>query len=346
MLTAPRHSGRNLRGGRAFAALFAALAAFTATAAVADYPQAQTLLEADRTVAGEAFRYPAEAPPRVTAVIVTVAPGSSTGWHRHGVPMFAYLLSGELEVEYATGRRAVLRAGDALMEAMTVAHVGTNLGGEPARVLAVFMGTADSVKTVAAAAPDTPPPSPAATATPDLVDLAEADPALRLDIRYATPNNFMGAAVYPAARALLQRPAAEALRRAHQRLRAQGYGIAVLDAYRPWRVTRMMWDRFPAQRAYLADPLQGSRHNRGAAVDVTLFDVATGAEVDMPSAYDDFSERAHPDYAGGTAAQRAARDRLRAAMEAEGFSVYPNEWWHFDYRDWQSYPVLDQPIVP
>jgi len=185
----------------------------------------------------------------------------------------------------------------------------------------VFMGTGESVKTVAAAAPDTPPPSPAATATPDLVDLADADPGLRLDIRYATPDNFMGVAMYPAARALLQRPAAEALKRAHERLRAQGYGIAVLDAYRPWRVTRMMWDRFPARRAYLADPLQGSRHNRGAAVDVTLFDLKTGAEVEMPSAYDDFSERAHPDYAGGTPAQREARDRLRAAMEAEGFGV-------------------------
>jgi D-alanyl-D-alanine dipeptidase len=200
--------------------------------------------------------------------------------------------------------------------------------------------------TIAVPAPGQPPASPGATRAPDLVDLAEFDPRLKLDIRYATANNFMGVAMYPAARALLQRPAAEALRRAHERLRAQGHGLVVLDAYRPWQVTRMMWDRYPRDRAYLADPLQGSRHNRGAAVDVTLSDLAGGAMTAMPSDYDDFSERAHPDYAGGDAGRRAARDRLRAAMEAEGFSVYPNEWWHFDYRDWQAWPVLNQPLAP
>jgi D-alanyl-D-alanine dipeptidase len=339
MQASARHPRSRFAGG-----LAVLLALFAVAPACADYPSARVLLETDQSVAGEPLRYPQQEPARVTAAIVTIAPGGSTGWHRHGTPMFAYLLSGELEVEYASGRRATLKAGDALMEAMAVAHVGANLGSEPARVLAVYMGAAGAEKAVAAAAPDTPPASPAASAVPDLVDLAEFDPRLKLDIRYATTNNFMGVAMYPAARALLQRPAAEALRLAHERLRAQGYGIVVLDAYRPWQVTRSMWDKHPRDRAYLADPLQGSRHNRGAAVDVTLFELATGAEVGMPSAYDDFSARAHPDYAGGTAAQRAARDRLRAAMEAEGFSVYANEWWHFDYRDWQSYPVLNQPL--
>jgi zinc D-Ala-D-Ala dipeptidase len=342
MRPAPRNTRSSLRGGLAVGALCAILAAAPAGA---DYPPVQVLLETGTTVVGETLRYPEQAPARVTAVIVNIAPGASTDWHRHGTPMFAYLLSGELEVEYAVGRRTTLRAGDALMEAMVVPHIGTNLGREPARVLAVFMGAEGAVKTIAVSPPDTPPATPAATATPDLVDLAGFAPGLRLDIRYATTNNFMSMAMYPAARTLLQRPAAEALQRAHERLRAQGYGLVVLDAYRPWQVTRMMWDRFPGDRAYLADPLQGSRHNRGAAVDVTLFDLKTDREVEMPSAYDDFSERAHPDYAGGTQAQRDARDRLRAAMEAEGFSVYPNEWWHFDYRGWQAYPVLNQPLV-
>lgn len=183
---------------------------------------------------------------------------------------------------------------------------------------------------------------PTAVRTPDLVDLAKFDPRLKFDIRYATANNFMRMPVYPAARAFLQRPVAEALRRVHERLRSQAYGLLVFDAYRPWHVTRTMWDRFPEARAYLADPLQGSRHNRGAAVDLSLFDLPSGAEVAMPSGYDDFSERAHPDYAGGEAAQRALRDLLRAAMLAEGFCVYPNEWWHFDHVDWQSYPIMDQ----
>jgi len=327
--------------------LAALLVLLAAAPACADYPPVEVLLEADRNVVGETLRYPEQAPARVTAVVVTIAPGKSTGWHRHGTPMFAYLLSGELEVEYATGRRAALKAGDAMMEAMTVPHIGANLGEAPARVLAVFMGAEGVEKTIAVPPPDTPPAAlaaPAASATVDLVDLAAFDPALKLDIRYATTNNFMATAMYPVARALLQRPAAAALQRAHERLRARGYGLVVLDAYRPWQVTRTMWDSHPRDRAYLADPLRGSRHNRGAAVDVTLFDLQTGREVEMPSAYDDFSERAHPDYAGGTPAQREARDLLRAAMEAEGFSVYANEWWHFDYRDWQSYPVLNRPL--
>jgi D-alanyl-D-alanine dipeptidase len=94
-------------------------------------------------------------------------------------------------------------------------------------------------------------------------------------------------------------------------------------------------------RAYLADPLEGSRHNRGCAVDLALFDLATGREVPMPSEYDDFSERAHPAWTGGAEDERASRDRLRAIMEAEGFTVYENEWWHFDYKGWREYPVLD-----
>lgn len=318
---------------------------FLATAASAgEYPPVQTLLETNKTIVGETLSYPGQGPAKIHAVIVNIAPGTATNWHRHGSPMFAYLLSGALEVEYAGGERMKVKAGDAFMEAMSVPHIGVNLGDTPAQVLAVYLLGGDSPKTLMLPAPDTPPASPTATRASDLVDLAGFDPRLKLDIRYATSNNFMSSVLYPTARALLQRPAAEALRRAHDRLRAQGYGLVVLDAYRPWRVTRAMWDRFPRARAFLADPLKGSRHNRGAAVDVTLFDLGSGTPVAMPSDYDEFSERAHPDFPGGTPAQRAARDRLRAAMEAEGFSVYANEWWHFDHRDWQTYPVLDQAL--
>ena len=328
---------------QALFALFFCL--ISSSARAADYPPMQVLLETGKTIVGEALHYPDQAPAKVSAVIVNISPGSSTGWHRHGVPMFAYLLSGELDIEYADGKRATVKAGDSFMEAMTVPHIGANLRNEPARVLAVFMEGGGTVKTITVPAPDIPPASPSATRTPDLVDLAEYEPRIKLDMRYATTNNFMSVAMYPAARALLQRPAAEALRSAHDRLHAKGYGLVVLDAYRPWQMTRMMWDRFPKDRAYLADPLQGSRHNRGAAVDVTLFDLNTGLLVSMPSDFDDFSERAHPDYAGGTPAQRAARDLLREAMETAGFSVYPNEWWHFDYRDWQAYPLLNRSLL-
>jgi D-alanyl-D-alanine dipeptidase len=180
---------------------------------------------------------------------------------------------------------------------------------------------------------------------PELTELVTLDPSIRLDIRYATADNFTGRPVYEQARAFLQRPAAEALVRAQARLRAQGYGLVVFDGYRPWRVTKLFWDLTPAdQKDFVADPRQGSRHNRGCAVDLSLYDLATGREVEMPSGYDDFSARAHPDYPGGTPESRARRDLLRAAMEAEGFTVYEFEWWHFDYRDWRLYPILDLPF--
>jgi D-alanyl-D-alanine dipeptidase len=180
---------------------------------------------------------------------------------------------------------------------------------------------------------------------PDLVELVTLDPTIHLDIRYASADNFTGKPVYRQARAFLQRPAAEALVRANARLREQGYGVLIFDGYRPWRVTKHFWDiTSPEKRDFVADPAKGSRHNRGCAVDLSLYELGSGREVEMPSGYDDFSERAHPDYAGGSAEARARRDLLRAAMEAEGFTVYEVEWWHFDYRDWRQYPILDAPF--
>lgn len=192
-----------------------------------------------------------------------------------------------------------------------------------------------------------PPRDREATRTPELVDLHRLDPTLRIDLRYATRDNFVGRAVYPPhARALLQRPAAEALARANARLADRGLALVVLDAYRPWSVTKLFWDLTPrAERDFVADPKQGSRHNRGCAVDVTLADRTTGRELPMPSAYDEFTERAHPTYPGGTEAERANRDLLRQTMESEGFTVYDNEWWHFDWQGWQEYPVLDVPVT-
>ncbi len=186
-----------------------------------------------------------------------------------------------------------------------------------------------------------PPIEMGAFRQPELVELTRIDPSLKLDIRYATANNFVGQPIYDSARAFLQRPAAEALTRAHRKAKARGYGFLVFDAYRPWRVTKLFWERFPDFRPYLADPANGSRHNRGCAVDLSLFDLKTGHEIQMPSAYDDFSERAHPNYKGGTASQREARDLLCALMESEGFSVYANEWWHFDCKEWREYPIMN-----
>lgn len=178
--------------------------------------------------------------------------------------------------------------------------------------------------------------------SPDLVELTTLDSTIRRDIRYATTNNFLGSVFYSQPRAFLQRPAAQALARAHRSLRALGYGLLIHDAYRPWYVTKVFWDATPvASRWLVANPARGSKHNRGAAVDLTLYDLATGWPVEMPSTYDEATPRAGADYPGGTSLQRWHRALLRRVMEAQGFVVNPTEWWHFDYRDWQKYPILN-----
>jgi D-alanyl-D-alanine dipeptidase len=191
----------------------------------------------------------------------------------------------------------------------------------------------------------TPPAESGDFKAGDLVELVSLDPGIRLDIRYATSRNFLGTPLYSQARAFLQRPAAEALVRVQRALASDGYGMLVHDAYRPWYVTRLFWDATPADKhAYVADPATGSRHNRGCAVDLTLYDLRSGRAVEMPSLYDEMSERAWPTYAGGDVDALARRDLLRRRMEAEGFSVYETEWWHFDYRDWRSYAIQNVPF--
>ncbi|MBV9924996.1 MAG: M15 family metallopeptidase [Acidobacteria bacterium] len=193
-----------------------------------------------------------------------------------------------------------------------------------------------------ARAQDGPPKEEGKFRTPDLVELIKLDRTIKLDIRYATANNFTGRPVYTEARAFLQRPAAAALVRAGRRLRMKGYGLAVFDGYRPWSVTKIFWDITPAdKKQFVADPAKGSRHNRGCAVDLTLYNLKTGREVSMPGEYDEMSEHSHINYAGGTPEQRRLRDLLRAAMEAEGFTPYEPEWWHYDFKDWRQYPILD-----
>ena len=199
---------------------------------------------------------------------------------------------------------------------------------------------ADPAKARAAALAATPPEEPAPARAADLVDLTTVDPNMRLDIRYATSNNFMGFPLYERPAAFLQRPAAEALGRAAMALRAQGFGLLIHDGYRPWFVTKMFWDATPDYaHVFVADPARGSKHNRGCAVDLTLYDLKTGQPVEMTGRYDEMSRRSFADYPGGTSRQRWARDLLRQAMEAEGFTVFPEEWWHFDYKDWREYGI-------
>jgi D-alanyl-D-alanine dipeptidase len=124
-----------------------------------------------------------------------------------------------------------------------------------------------------------------------------------------------------------------------------GYGLLIFDGYRPWSVTKLFWDVTSKEnKKFVADPKKGSRHNRGCAVDLSLYDLATGKEIQMPGAYDETSERSFPDYKGGTEEQRKMRDLLRSKMEANGFTVYEFEWWHFDFKDWKSYHIQNIPF--
>ena len=177
---------------------------------------------------------------------------------------------------------------------------------------------------------------------PELVDLTSLDATIKLDIRYASDNNFLGTPFYTSAKAFMQKPATEAVARVHKRLGEQGYGLLVFDGYRPWSVTKMFWDATPEKfHMFVADPDKGSRHNRGCAVDLTLYDRKTGKPIDMVGGYDEMSDRSYSGYPGGTSLQRWHRELLRRTMEAEGFTVYEAEWWHFDYKDWRKYPILN-----
>lgn len=190
------------------------------------------------------------------------------------------------------------------------------------------------------------PNEPGKPFRPDsLVELIKIDGTFKLDIRYATPNNFMKRTMYTQARAFLQQPAAAALVRVNTKLRKLGYGLLIFDGYRPWSVTKQFWDETPPEKhTFVADPQKGSKHNRGCAVDLSLYNIKTRKEIVMPSPYDDFTEKASPDYTGGTRTQRKMRDLLRSAMEKEGFTVDKGEWWHFDYKDWHEYRVLNLPF--
>lgn len=190
-----------------------------------------------------------------------------------------------------------------------------------------------------------PPVEPGPFRESDLVLLSEIDPRIRMDLRYASTSNFLGTRIYSEARALMQRPAADALRLVQDAVEQRGLGLVVYDAYRPWWVTWLFWEATPPEyRTFVATPSLGSRHNRGCAVDLGLVDLASGLPIPMPSGYDEFTERASADYQGGPADFIANRQLLISAMREHGFTVYHAEWWHFDYADWSRYPIENRSI--
>lgn len=178
----------------------------------------------------------------------------------------------------------------------------------------------------------------------ELVDVSRLVPGIVLDVRYATANNFMHQVLYPVARVFLRAPAARALAEVERELAASGLGLKVFDGYRPYRITERMWE--PIRNPdFVADPARGSRHNRGAAVDLTLIDLRSGAELPMPTPYDDFTVRARQDFADLSAEVLANRATLREVMVRHGFQPLSSEWWHFDFHDYERFDLTDLDLV-
>ncbi|MDA3944934.1 MAG: M15 family metallopeptidase [Bacteroidetes bacterium] len=173
-----------------------------------------------------------------------------------------------------------------------------------------------------------------------MIDLQAYIPNLVLDIRYATTNNFTGEIIYPQASAFARQPVAEALLNIQKDLAEKGLGLKIFDAYRPYAATLRFYEVYPDTN-FVASPWHGSRHNRGAAVDVTLINLETGKALEMPTAFDDFTEKAAPDYQDLPERVKQNRSLLIETMENNGFSVYQSEWWHFDFNGWEQFPLMN-----
>jgi zinc D-Ala-D-Ala dipeptidase len=173
-----------------------------------------------------------------------------------------------------------------------------------------------------------------------LVDLEKFIPGIKLDIKYATKNNFVGMPVYTKAKAYLRLPAAYALKKVEAELNKKGLGLKVYDAYRPYSVTELFYEKIK-DTDFVASPWEGSRHNRGCAVDVSIINLKTGNELEMPTKFDDFTLKAHPDYKDISATVKSNRSLLFSVMKKYGFNQYPTEWWHFDFPGWKNYFLMD-----
>jgi D-alanyl-D-alanine dipeptidase len=177
----------------------------------------------------------------------------------------------------------------------------------------------------------------------ELVDIKKAIPSVVLDIRYATKDNFMKQVMYKQARAFARKPVVEKLKLIQAALKKDGYGLKIYDGYRPYAVTVSFYQK-ASDKNFVANPAKGSKHNRGCAVDLSIIDLKTGKDVPMPTPYDSFEAAAAPHYNNLPAPIIKNRDYLINTMQAHGFKVIYNEWWHFDFIGWQDYDLMDIPF--
>ena len=174
----------------------------------------------------------------------------------------------------------------------------------------------------------------------ELIDLEKFIPGIVLDIRYATTDNFTQQKIYTLAKAYARKPVAEALKRAQAELKPMGLGIKIFDAYRPYKATVKFYEVYH-DTTYVASPYRGSRHNRGCAIDMTIINLKTGEELKMPTGYDSFQKAAWPSTPVKDPAIRKNRDLIISVMEKQGFKVNSSEWWHYDFKGWKNFEVMD-----
>lgn len=173
-----------------------------------------------------------------------------------------------------------------------------------------------------------------------LVDLEEFIPGIKIDIKYATPDNFTGKVLYPKAKAFVRFPVAKALLKIQQALKEKGLELKIFDGYRPYDITVFMWGATELKK-YVANPKEGSRHNRGCAVDLTIIDSKTGEELEMPTLYDDFTQKANHNYNKLSKTALKNRELLKSLMTKHGFSIMQAEWWHYDFKGWKNYELMN-----
>ncbi|QIA08882.1 M15 family metallopeptidase [Draconibacterium halophilum] len=173
-----------------------------------------------------------------------------------------------------------------------------------------------------------------------LVDLENEIKSVVLDIRYATSNNFTNEVIYQSPKAYARKPVAEALKLVQDSLATLNLGLKIYDAYRPYAATIRFYEIYP-NKEFVANPKNGSRHNRGCAVDVSLVDLSNFEEIPMPTVFDDFSEKAHSKYKDLPEEIIKNRAILFGVMSHFGFTVYSSEWWHFDFNGWERFPLMD-----